>query len=410
MKKISPALQTGIAMLVGIPVGFLFGKDLLFLGQVSQALVYLIKTLSMPLLFFAITDGFLKAEFKGKGFLSLLLVSAINATCAVGIALLISNVFQPGKWLKLSLPASSAFSQAENWLESFSTNLSVSQLGHMLTGTTLVIVVSLSVGVTLFTLQRTLLRSRPDLFAKISHFTTLGLKTVFRLVDWLVLFLPIAVFCAVVKAIGTSGISVAGGLLAYFLACGSGMFLHIVLCYQTWIRFFGRIRIKRFWKEAGEPSLYAFGINSSLATLPHTLKALDRLRVTASSSRLSACIGTNFNNDGILLYEVVAALFLVQAYGITLSLPAQILVAFISVVACIGVAGIPEAGIISLTIVLSSIGLPAEAIPFLLTVDWILARMRSFTNVLGDVTVAVSIDRITHQGRFSSQSKTTILD
>jgi DAACS family dicarboxylate/amino acid:cation (Na+ or H+) symporter len=280
----------------------------------------------------------------------------------------------------------------------------------MLTGTTLVIAVSLSVGVTLFTLQRTLLRSRPDLFAKISHFTTLGLKTVFRLVDWLVLFLPIAVFCAVVKAIGTSGISVAGGLLAYFLACGSGMFLHIVLCYQTWIRFFGRIRIKRFWKEAGEPSLYAFGINSSLATLPHTLKALDRLRVTASSSRLSACIGTNFNNDGILLYEVVAALFLVQAYGITLSLPAQILVAFISVVACIGVAGIPEAGIISLTIVLSSIGLPAEAIPFLLTVDWILARMRSFTNVLGDVTVAVSIDRITHQGRFSSQSKTTILE
>jgi Na+/H+-dicarboxylate symporter len=87
MKKISPALQTGIAMLVGIPVGLLFGKDLLFLGQVSQALVYLIKTLSMPLLFFAITDGFLKAEFKGKGFLSLLLVSAINATCAVGIAL-----------------------------------------------------------------------------------------------------------------------------------------------------------------------------------------------------------------------------------------------------------------------------------------------------------------------------------
>jgi DAACS family dicarboxylate/amino acid:cation (Na+ or H+) symporter len=60
--------------------------------------------------------------------------------------------------------------------------------------------------------------------------------------------------------------------------------------------------------------------------------------------------------------------------------------------------------------VLSSIGLPAEAIPFLLTVDWILARMRSFTNVLGDVTVAVSIDRITHQGRFSSQSKTTILE
>jgi len=410
MKKISPTAQTGIAMLIGIPIGLFFGQDLLFLGKVSQALVYLIKTLSMPLLFFAITDGFLKAEFKGKGFLSLLLVSGINATCAVSIALLISNIFQPGQWLKLSLPASSAFSQNDNWLETFSQKLSISELSQMLTGTTLVILVSLGVGLTLFTLQRTLLRERPDFFEKISHFSSLGLKTIFQLVDWIVLFLPLAVFCAVVKAIGTSGISVAGGLLAYFLACSAGMILHIVFCYQTWLRFFGKIRLKRFWKEAEEPAAYAFGINSSLATLPHTLKALDRLQVSNASSRLSACIGTNFNNDGILLYEVVATLFLIQAYGISLSVSAQILVAFISIIACIGVAGIPEAGIISLTIVLSSIGLPAEAIPFLLTIDWVLARMRSFTNVLGDITVAVTIDRITHQGRFSSRSETTILD
>ena len=410
MKKFSPAAQTGIAMLLGIPVGLLFGQDLLFLGKVSQALVYLIKTLSMPLLFFAITDGFLKAEFKGKGFLSLLLVSAINATCAVGIALLISNVFHPGQWLRLTLPASSAFSQNANWLNSFSEKISLSEISQMLTGTTLVILVSLCVGLTLFTLQRIYLREHPHFFEKASYFSALGLKTVFRLVDWLVLFLPLAVFCAVIKAIGTSGLSVATGLAAYFLACSSGMILHIFVCYQNWIRFFGKIHLKRFWKEASEPAVYAFGINSSLATLPHTLKALERLRVSPSSSRLSACIGTNFNNDGILLYEVVAALFLVQAYGISLTLPAQVLIACISIIACIGVAGIPEAGIISLTIVLSSVGLPAEAIPFLLTIDWILARMRSFTNVLGDITVAVAIDRITHQGRFSFGLKATTLD
>lgn len=410
MKKVSSTAQAGVAMLIGIPVGIFFGKDLLFLGKVSQALVFAIRTLSIPLLFFAITDGFLKAEFKGKGFFALLLVSGLNACCAVAIALGISNAFKPGQWLKLNLPASSAFSQDGNWLENVSQRFSFDQLGQMLTGTTLVILISLLTGLTLFLLQKYFGRSHPHFFVKASHLSARGLKFVFQLIDWLILFLPAAVFCAVVKAIGTSGLSVAGGLLAYFLACGCGMLFHIFLCYQSWIRFFGNISLKRFWKEASEPAVYAFGINSSLATLPHTLKALERLRVSPSSSRLSACIGTNFNNDGILLYEVVAALFLIQAYGLTLSLPAQVLVALISVIACIGVAGIPEAGIISLTIVLSSIGLPAEAIPFLLTIDWVLARMRSFTNVLGDMTVAVAIDRFTHQGRFSSDSKPCALD
>ncbi|MFM8269278.1 MAG: dicarboxylate/amino acid:cation symporter [Pseudomonadota bacterium] len=405
MRKVSSTAQTGIAMIIGIPVGIFFGKDLLFLGKVSQALVFSIKTLSGPLLFFAITDGFLKAEFKGKGFLALLFVSALNATCAVALALGISNLFKPGEWLKLSLPTSSGFSQKGNWLERFSNEISFDQLGEMLTGTTLVILISLFTGLSLYALQRLFGKSHTQIFYKASQLSSAGLKLVFRLIDWLILLLPAAVFCAVVKAIGTSGLSVAGGLLAYFLACGLGMLLHILICYQSWIHFFGKIGLKRFWKEASEPAVYAFGINSSLATLPHTLKALDRLKVSPSSSRLSACIGTNFNNDGILLYEVVAALFLIQAYGISLALPAQLLVALISVIACIGVAGIPEAGIISLTIVLSSIGLPAEAIPFLLTIDWVLARMRSFTNVLGDITVAIAIDRLTSEGRFLKGAK-----
>lgn len=410
MIKLSPTAQTGVAMLIGIPVGVFFGKDLLFLGEFSKALVFAIKTLSIPLLFFAITDGFLKAEFRSKGFLALLIISGLNAALAISVALFITNFFQPGKWLKLNLPTSSLFSQNANWLEAFSQRLSFNEVGTILTGTTLVILVSIFIGLILFLAQRRLHQSHADFFSRLSRLTSNGLGLVFKAVDWLVLLLPFAVFCAVVKAIGTSGVSVAAGLLAYFLACSGGMLLHICFCYQSWIRFFGRIHLRRFWKEASEPALYAFGINSSLATLPHTLKTLERLKVSPASSRLSACIGTNFNNDGILLYEVVAALFLIQSYGISLSLSAQIAVALISVIACIGVAGIPEAGIISLTIVLSSIGLPAEAIPFLLTIDWVLARMRSFTNVLGDITVAVSIDRVTSQGRFSSDSKPTILN
>jgi DAACS family dicarboxylate/amino acid:cation (Na+ or H+) symporter len=140
-----------------------------------------------------------------------------------------------------------------------------------------------------------------------------------------------------------------------------------------------------------KPLVYAFGTNSSLATLPVTLNALDELQVPKSASRLGACIGTNFNNDGIILYEAMAVLFVAQALNIDLSLGEQIFAACISLAAAIGVAGVPEAGVVSLSLVLSAVGLPLEILPILLTVDWIVARMRSVTNVMSDVTVSIAI-------------------
>lgn len=403
--KLSLTTQTFLAMGLGILVGLLFGNRLAFLGEVSRVVVYVIKTLAIPLLFLTITEGFLRAEFKGRGFVTLLLVSFLNAACAVSIALLISNAFHPGQYLSLKLPEDSPFLSQTSWLHKMGSSIPGGSATSLITGTSLVILLSLVFGSSLLILRKTVLRNKIQFFEGLTQLIEKGLKLLFLLIDWVVLFLPLAVFCAVVKVVGSHGFSLAKGLLAYFLACAAGMTLHILVVYQSWIRWAGKMTLKYFWKIALEPALYAFGINSSLATLPVTLKTLSKLKVSPSSARLSACVGTNFNNDGILLYEVVAALFLIQAYGISLPLQAQMGVALVSVIACIGVAGIPEAGIISLTIVLSSIGLPSEAIPFLLTIDWVLARMRSFTNVLGDISVAVAIDRFTSQGRFAEKPK-----
>jgi DAACS family dicarboxylate/amino acid:cation (Na+ or H+) symporter len=122
-----------------------------------------------------------------------------------------------------------------------------------------------------------------------------------------------------------------------------------------------------------------------------TLEALDGLRVPKAPSRLGACIGTNFNNDGIILYEAMAVLFVAQASGIDLSLGEQVFAALISLAAAVGVAGVPEAGVVSLSLVLSAVGLPLEMLPLLLTVDWIVARMRSVTNVMSDMTVSIAV-------------------
>lgn len=390
-------------MCLGVLVGLWFGPQLSFLGLVSQFLVSAIKAVALPLVFFAILDGFLKSEFRGLGFFWMGIISGFNALCAITIALTISNIFEPGKWLSLGGLGQKDSIQSETWFLELSKRLSGSELKSLMTGTTLMILLSLSLGLLLILMKKCLPSKHREWITMISEGTSKSLQILFWIIDRLVLFLPVAVFCAVVKAIGLHGLSIGKGLLAYFLACSGGMLLHILIVYQIWIRWVGVIGISYFWKIAIVPALYAFGINSSLASLPVTLKALEKLQVTPASARLSSCVGTNFNNDGILLYEVVAALFIIQSYQIHLPLLSQTLIALISIIACLGVSGIPEAGIISLTIVLSSVGIPTEVIPVLLTVDWILARMRSFTNVLGDITVGVVVDRLTSQGRFSKK-------
>lgn len=148
-----------------------------------------------------------------------------------------------------------------------------------------------------------------------------------------------------------------------------------------------------FWREAKVPIVNSIGTNSSLATLPLTLKALDRLKVSKSASALGACVGTNLNNDGIILYEAMAAIFIAQAIGIELSLSQQLLTVLSCMVAAMGVVGVPEAGFISLSLVLATVGLPMELLPLLLTVDWILARARSVVNVISDMTVSLVLHR-----------------
>jgi DAACS family dicarboxylate/amino acid:cation (Na+ or H+) symporter len=208
----------------------------------------------------------------------------------------------------------------------------------------------------------------------------------------LVRLVPFAVFCVTARTVGEHGFEPFKGLSIYIALAIAGMLIQIVCVYPLWIRLVGGIPLSHFMKLAKKPVVYAFGTNSSLATLPLTLEALDALKVSKSSSRLGACIGTNLNNDGIVLYEAMAVLFVAQAFGFHLTIEQQLLAAFLSLIAAIGVAGVPEAGVVSLSLVLTAVGLPLEIVPLLLTVDWVVARMRSVTNVLSDMTVSIGID------------------
>jgi DAACS family dicarboxylate/amino acid:cation (Na+ or H+) symporter len=136
----------------------------------------------------------------------------------------------------------------------------------------------------------------------------------------------------------------------------------------------------------------AFSTASSTVTMPVTYDRLCRFGLRERSASLGALVGSNFNNDGTALYEAMAALFIAQMLGVELSLVDQLLVVVTSVIASVGAAGIPEAGLVTMTLVFSAVKLPTEYIALLLTVDWFLDRCRTTINVMGDMNVACLLD------------------
>jgi Na+/H+-dicarboxylate symporter len=390
-------LQIVTAIAVGLVVGPLLGKDALPLGEIGKLVIQLIKAAATPLLFFAIVNAILTTEVRGRSAVRLLFWASLNASIALGLGLLISNVFQPGRSLLGFTPAGDPAAYAgktidllatlksyvpESFVEPFADNLVLSVVG-----------LALLFG---FGLRR--VRTHELAEGRHAHRAVEeAIQTLLRVTEvalgWVIRLIPFAVFGVVARAVGEHGYAPLKGLLVYTLIGVGGLVLHVALTYHVWLVVLVRLPLRTFWRAAWEPVAYAAGANSSLATLPVTLRALDRLGVPRSASTLGACVGTNFNNDGIILYEGMAVLFVAQASGIDLTLAQQLLAALLCMLAAMGVAGVPEAGFISLALVLNTVGLPLEILPLLLTVDWIIARGRSMTNVLSDMLLSLLVAR-----------------
>jgi DAACS family dicarboxylate/amino acid:cation (Na+ or H+) symporter len=398
-KRFPLYLQILLAIVLGLVVGPVLGKDAKGFGEIGKVVIQLIKAAATPLLFFAIVHAILKTEIHGRSAVRLAIWSTVNATIALSIGLLISNVFRPGDSLVGFHPASAEAQAAyankkvdflqtlttfipSNVVTPFAENLVIS-----------IVILALLLGFGLRRARREQLASGSTAFRAIED----GIETLLRVTEvvlgWVILTIPFAVFGVVARAVGEHGYAPLKGLAVYIIVGVSGLALHVLLTYQTWLVVLAKMPLARFWREAREPVTYAAGANSSLATLPVTLRALDRLGVPRSASTLGACVGTNFNNDGIILYEGMAVLFVAQASGIDLTLGQQLLAAAMCMIAAMGVAGIPEAGFISLALVLNTVHLPLEILPLLLTVDWIIARGRSVTNVLSDMLLSILIAR-----------------
>jgi len=384
-----------VAIVLGAILGLILGKGATPLGMVGKFYIDLIKAVAAPLLFFAILDAIVTSEIKWKSARRFLGVVSINTVIAATIGLTLANVFQPGKHLDLTDKVkdtgqiAAAQGHKVDFL-GFVDSLLPNNIVEPFTQSNILGVAFLAVliGCALKSFQS----ANEPWITDWVRIVNGGYRISEKIITWLVTLTPIAVFAVIAKSVGESGFSHLVGILPFLGFVLLGLSLQTFVVYPLWLMVVRRVSFRDFWREAATPVFNAFGINSSLATLPLTLKALDKLGISKESSRMAACIGTNLNNDGILLYEAFAVLIIAQALGMDLTLGAQITMVVMCVLATLGISGVPEAGFISLAVVVTTLGFSTEILFTLFTVDWIVARMRSVTNVMADMTTSIVID------------------
>lgn len=234
-----------------------------------------------------------------------------------------------------------------------------------------------------------------EAFAEAQYNFWQGLFEIMMMItEWVMRFAPIGVFALVAKVVAGTGIEVFKPLLVFFITVLLALLAHMFIILPTMLRLVGKVNPVRHYQAMSPALLTAFSTASSSATLPLTMDCVEKKAgVSNRTSSFVLPLGATVNMDGTALYECVAALFIAQAYGLELSLATQFTVVLVALLTSIGVAGIPAASLVAISIILGTIGLPAEGIGLILAVDRILDMCRTAVNVFSDSCAAVIIAR-----------------
>ncbi|MEE9299674.1 MAG: dicarboxylate/amino acid:cation symporter, partial [Alphaproteobacteria bacterium] len=221
-------------------------------------------------------------------------------------------------------------------------------------------------------------------------------EAMMKLVNWLMYFAPVGIFALVAGRLGKAGggdafVQEIESVGLYIVTVLSGLGLHFLVLLLILFLISGRG--PGYLLGLLRALFTAFGTASSSATLPLTMECARENGVDLRAVRFVLPLGSTINMNGTALYEAVAVMFIAQAYGLDLSLGQQIIVLVTATFAAIGAAGIPEAGLVTMVIVLEAVGLPLEGIGLLLAVDWFLDRFRTSVNVWGDAVGATVLHR-----------------
>ncbi len=395
--------QVALAMVLAVPVGLIFGpRTSQFMAPLADLFLRLLKMLVVPLIAFSIVAGVSGiGNFRGVGRLGLKTFSyyVLTTLAAILTGLLLVNLIHPGNSAIVSATnlgdspgAHGGFSPwdlvlrlvPENPVEAMVYSADDPHRGPNILG---VIFFSILFGLGILSL--------PD-----KHRTRLTgifqalFSVMMKITDWVIKTAPIGVFALLVDTVATTGIEAFEALGLYMLTVLVALLIHFgtlsALCF-----FVGKRNPWRFFRAMSPALATAFSCASSNAALPLTIDSIQKhAGVSNRTASFVLPLGATVNMDGTALYECVAVLFIAQSYGQHLGATQQFMVVITALLASVGAAGIPHAGLVMMSIVLGAVGLPLEGVGMILAVDRILDMCRTSVNVFSDSVGAACVARL----------------
>lgn len=417
------------AVLLAIPAGLALGSDAARLRGLPSWVVALVRglivaldlvpgliiralgALAAPLVVLAILSAIVTNDVRGSQGLRMMLYYLANTIVAMIIGLALSNAVRPGAGTdldaaaarigpkrivdELAPPAAKRPAPERKDAVAIITELVPKSVGEAFATNNLaqLVLLTLPLGIGLAQIRDAQRKRGETAYQSVADVLTVGFELLMKVLLWVVALVPLAVFGVVAMSIAREGFGLFANLGWFILVVLAGLGCQLVW-YLSQLAVFARMSPVRFLRGAADVMAATFSTASTAATMPITLKALTgKLEVSRPSSQLAACVGTNFNNDGTALYQAVAVLFFAQALGIGLNPGQQVVIVITTLVASVGAGGIPSGSFVTMPLIFAAVGLPAEKLPLLLTIDWFLDRCRTTSNVLGDMTVAVLLDK-----------------
>ncbi len=401
-----------IALVLGAVTGIIAGPRAGFLEEPAKLILRLLGALAPPLILIAVVNALLHAEIKGPLARRLAGLLLLNTLVAIIIGLVVANVIGPGRHGGLTPPppkptASSKVTDPEekrileiversgykpveekpDAVTQFLENVPRSLIGPFTDNGSVIGVIFIAVA---FGLALRSMKNRS--VGTVAEVVQTAFDALLIVLHWIILVVPLGVFGIVASIVGVKGLA-AFATLGLFVSAVIAALVLQACYYLVRIRLGSWVSPALLLKHGRDALLTAFSTGSSTATMPLTYSSLkDRVGLRPASASMGALVGSNFNNDGTALYEAMSALFISQVLGRNLDIKSQLIVVVTSVAASVGAAGIPEAGLVTMTLVFKAVGLPTEYIALLLTVDWFLDRCRTAINVMGDMNVACLLD------------------
>lgn len=365
------------------------------LEPVYKFVLQLLTMLATPLIFLAIIHALYRSSIDQGQAGTIIFLLLTNTLAAILIGVGVANLMRPGEGADLAREKAPEI-KGPSVTEGLPISVARPFVANDIMG---VIFLAVAVGIGLRFVRHQMASEDKSHYEALDSLLEVGMRLVMVLLHWIVALVPLAVFAVVAQIVGTRGLAAFRPMLWFVIAVMVALLLQAVF-YLARLRVGSWVSPGRFLRGGFDALLMSFSTASSAATMPVTFKCLrDKIGLREQSAGLGAFVGGTFNHDGTALYEAMAALFISQVIGQHLGLWDQIIIVIMAVVASVGAAGIPEAGLVTMIAVFKAVNLPIEYIPLLLTVDWFLDRCRTAMNVMGDMTVGCLLDGRTPEVR-----------